>query len=119
MDTEGKKFRDLFCEHFQCTPEKYEPRMFQLCLYRHALLFAPLLRFLSPDFFSRDLATIRQLGIVTSHVEFHDEVEDYFYHMHSYGNFLQRVWRLRISGRRLLLLSSLFAPAPPVATPPK
>ena len=113
MAAPAKTFRDLFCEHHKCPPEAYEERIFRSCLYRHALLFAHLLRILRPHFFDRDLAVIRQLGITSSQKEFHDEVQDYFYHINSYGNFLQRAWRIRISGKRLIQFSKLFNPGVP------
>ena len=113
MEAPQKKFQELFCEHFGCPPEAYEVKMFWLSLYRHALPFASLIKILHPRFFEKDLAVIRQLGITSSQIEFQDEVQDYFYHVHSYGNFLQRVWRFRISGKRLIRLSKLANPGPP------
>ena len=117
MEAPSKKFRELFCEHFQCPPEAYDQKMFWLCIYRQALPFAHVIKILSPHFFDKDLAVIRQLGITTSQKEFHDEAEDYFYNVHSYGNVLQRSWRIRISGKRLIRLAKLFAANPP-ANPP-
>jgi len=93
--------------------------MFRLCLYPHAVAFARVIRAMSPRFFEEDLAVIRQLGITISQIEFHDEVKDYFYHVNSYGTFLRRVCRIRISGKRLIRFSNLFAPGvPPTTTQP-
>src|SRR5262245_15168333 len=112
MEVRAKKFRELFCEQVQCPPEAFEQKVLSLCLYRHALPFAGIVRILRPGFFEKDIAVIRQLGMSTSQVEFNDEVKDYFYRVHSSGNILQRFWRIRISGKRLIRLSRLFAPNP-------
>ena len=102
VESQRKTFQQLFCEHFKCSAEAYEKKLFWLALYRHSVPVAPVIRWLNPEFFRADMAAIRQFGGTTSYGEFQKEVEDYSYHIRSYGNWLQRLLRVRISGHRLL-----------------
>ena len=108
MEARSKSFGELFCGHFKCSAEAYEQEMFRRCLYRRAFPFVRCIKLINPGYFDKDLAVIRQLGITTSPREFQDEVEAYFYHVRRYGSVFQRVWAIRISGKRLMQLSELF-----------
>ena len=102
-----KDFRGLFCEHFGCPPEAYEKKMFWRCLHRRSFPLTALVYLVNRDFFQKDFDTIRQLGITKSQGEFQKEVEDYYFNIRSYGNALQRIFRVRISGQKLVRLSRL------------
>ena len=103
-----KNFKQLFCEHFQCPPEAFQKKMFWICLHRRAFPLAGFIFLLHPDFFAKDFDLIGQLGITESQREFQQEIEDYSYHIKAYGNMLQRAFRVRLSGKRLMRLSKIF-----------
>lgn len=75
---------------------------------------AALIYWLNPAFFDKDFATIRQLGVTVNQAEFLREVDDYAFAIQKYGNFVQRTFRVRISGQRLLRLCHLFRSAPAI-----
>src|SRR5437867_3992442 len=110
-------FRELFCEHFGCPREAYEKKVFWRCLHRRSFPLAALVYLVNRDFFQKDFDTIRQLGITKSQGEFQKEVEDYYFNIRSYGNALQRIFRVRISGQKLVRLSRLVHHAAGSAPP--
>jgi hypothetical protein len=104
-----KTFQQLFCEHFQCPPETYQKKIFWMCLHHRAFPVAALIFLLHPDFFTKDFDLIGQLGVTESQREFQQEIEDYSYQIKAYGNLLQRTFRVRLSGKRLMRLSKIFS----------
>jgi hypothetical protein len=113
MESRPKTFRELFCEQFECPPEKFEEELFWKSVYRRALPLARLIHWLHPHFFQRDFAALRQLGVTTGHREFQSELQDYRYHLHSYGHWAQKTLRVRISGQRLNRLFRRLRPSIP------
>jgi hypothetical protein len=96
----GLDFQHLFCERFGCPEAQYEERAFKRCLYWHARLLAPFLRFLSPDLFAQDLKFIRYLGAATDWQEAKTDVNNF--HVFNEGKtiFWREAFRLRVSGRK-------------------
>lgn len=66
--------------------------------------FAKLVWHLWPRYFAKDLELIRRLSVVNSSSEAHFEIENFRYQHREFG-FLRRTLRLRVSGKRLILLT--------------
>ena len=103
-----QNFQQLFCERFQCSTEAYQKKIFWMCLHHRAFPLAGLVYLLHRGFFTKDFDLIGQLGVTESQREFQQEIEDYSYHIKAYGNLLQRGFRVRLSGKRLMRLSKIF-----------
>ena len=116
-----RDLRSIFCERFGCAPAEYEQRALRKCLYLHARLAAPLLRWLNPGRFKRDLLFIHYLGNATNLEEAAAEVFDLRYEEGLQPRFARKTLRLRVSGRKasklalLLFRSSRAVQAPPEA----
>jgi hypothetical protein len=97
-----KTFQTAFCEHFGCTPNRYESELLRRGLFRHAVPLACLIRRFKPQFFVEDLDLIREVGKMTSPELFKNEV-NYFYGRNlRHKNWLRSAFRIRISGSRML-----------------
>jgi len=57
-----KTFKEAFCEKYRCSQDQYIRRAFRACLYRRAVLFAPVIKALSPNFFQVDMDAIERVG---------------------------------------------------------
>jgi hypothetical protein len=110
MEPRPKTFRELYCERFNCPPERFEQQLFWKTVYRRALPLARLIHWLHPKFFEKDLNALRQLGVTTGLREFQSELQDYRYHLHTYGHWAQKTLRVRISGQRLNRIARRLRP---------
>ena len=106
-----RDLRSLFCEHFACPLSEFEKRVFQKCLYPHARMIAPLLRWLKPDCFERDLLFARYFGNAKDWQEATAEVAALCYQDRIQPRFARKALRLRISGRKANELAAKFFPA--------
>jgi hypothetical protein len=100
---ESTSIRDLrsrFCERFKCPPSEFEKRALRKCLYLHARMTAPLLRWLNPDCFERDLLFINFLGSARNWEEVVAELDAFRYREHLQPRFTRMAWRLRVSARK-------------------
>ena len=100
-----RDLRSLFCERFKCLPSEFEERAFRKCLYLHARIIAPLLRWFNAGCFERDLLFIHYLGnaknlheVTAEIVALHDQDLQ--------PRFGRHAFRLRISGRKANQLAS-------------
>ncbi len=95
-----KTFAELYCETQGIAPERYTDVVLSRCLYPHARLVAPLVRFLWPNYFAADLDFVRSVGRLRRFREFSYEVEEFAHHPANRG-----FWRLsanvRVSSRAL------------------
>jgi hypothetical protein len=104
-------FVDLYCDKFDCSPEKFEESVFRQCLYPHAVQLVSIISGLNPRYFNADLELIRQVKFLNKADEVSLEIQRFRYHDKRTGG-LRRWLKARVSGRRLLTLArSLFAPA--------
>ena len=98
-------FRDLVCQHFRCTQERYEEVVFRQCVYRHAAGIARLIRWCSPNYFEyyfqSDLLLIRFAANATGAASLLTEIRCHRAE-HPPTALLHRFLRVRLSGRRLL-----------------
>jgi hypothetical protein len=113
MASESPPTRDLkalFCEHFNCPPSKYEKRALRKCLYLHARIIAPLLRWFSPGCFERDLVLIDYFGKAKNWQEVTDKVAALRYQDLTKPRFARNTLRIRISGRKANKLAAKLLP---------
>lgn len=111
----ARDLRSLFCERFNCPDGEFEKRAFRKCLYFHARMIAPLLPWLTPGGFQRDLLFIRYLGNAKSLQEVQIEIHSLHDDDHFQPRFARYGLRLRISGRKAnKLAAKLFQRNPGV-----
>ena len=90
----------LFCQRFHCDRAEFEERAFRECLYWHARLLAPLLRWVRPGFFDKDLKFIRYLGAATDWVEAKVDINNFCLANIGDPSLGRQDLRLRVSGRK-------------------
>jgi hypothetical protein len=100
----SKSFQTLYCEHYQCSAQEFEQRVFRECLYRHALPLAPLFASLDPCFFLEDLSFIRDVGHAASRSEVISELNRFFGRNMRERNWFRKALGIRVSGKRVLRL---------------
>jgi hypothetical protein len=93
-------FSELFCQRHGVEPSHYADAMFRRCLHRRAILFAPLIRLFSSDYFEADFDLIGSVGKITSTRDLSDELSNFNFHPANKG-LLRRRLKMRVSGRRL------------------
>jgi len=92
-------FAEKFCAKHGLPPGKYEKIVLRRSLYPAARLLRPVL-VLKADYFVADHEFIRRVGRLTRLGGFEAEVQDFIYDPNNRG-FLRRVFKLRVSARRL------------------
>lgn len=100
-----QELKSLFCEQLRCPFERYEELAFRQCLPWHARLLAPLVRTLSPHFFTEDFRFIHYLGAATGWREVNSEVISFQDVNHAKRGFLRTNLRIRVSGRKASALA--------------
>src|SRR5882672_1291671 len=101
-------FQERFCQAHGCPPERFVPRVFNLCLHRRAVLFAPLFGGVRSDFFSTDRELLKSAALATTLTQVHEEIRDYRISARGTSWFHRNV-KLRLSGRRLIILAESLA----------
>lgn len=105
-----RDLRSLFCERFNCPASEFEKRALRKCLYLHARIIAPLLRWSNPACFERDLLFIHYFGNAKNLHEVAIEVQVLHEHDHQQP-FGRNLLPIRISGQKAnKLAGKLFAP---------
>ena len=102
----------LFCQRFHCDSAEFEERAFRECLYWHARLLAPLLRWVRPGFFDKDLKFIRYLGAATDWVEAKVDINNFCLANIGDPSLGRQDLRLRVSGRKASRLARELLPPP-------
>ena len=97
-----KPFKEAFCEHFQCPPERFVREAFTRSLYPHARPFAWWLG-LGPE---RSLRLLEETGRTSSTGDLEDLINQYQYDVRVHGGIWERHWKFRVSGERLLELNA-------------
>ena len=109
-DVMPKTLRCLFCERFGCPDPLYETHAFAKCLYTHARIVAPVIRFVKRDFFAEDFKFLRALGDTIDLHEARVELLDFQDANFAKRNPLRTGLKLRVSGRKTQALAEdLFA----------
>ena len=75
-----------------------------MCLYPHARPLASILRRLVPGYFVKDNQVIKYVGLATDANDVRTEVATFQETDHSRWRFLRRTLRLRVSGRRVMMM---------------
>ncbi len=99
--TESRSFRQIFCERTGCRPEQFEEKLFQKCLYSHAVYVAPVIRIFDSAVFKPDFELIKHAATTTSLGELERELDIFRWYFPPMG-FWRRVMNVRMSGRLLL-----------------
>ncbi|MGC8743567.1 MAG: hypothetical protein ACP5T0_06795 [Verrucomicrobiia bacterium] len=97
--------QEIFCDYFKCPPEKYEERLFWLCVRPNVVFIAKILWIFYRRIFYGDLEMLRQLGRTSNTREIKYELES-FRHYNPPRGFFRRDLKVRVSGRRLLRIAS-------------
>jgi hypothetical protein len=100
----GLEFRQLFCRKFELEPERFEEKLFWMCLFPHAVPFVHLLFRLDRSIFREDLDLVRELATTRCRGEVITELNRFFGRNRRVGGFWRNVCLFRISGKRVLEL---------------
>jgi hypothetical protein len=92
-------FAEKFCARHNLPPEKYEETVLKYSLFPAAQWLRPVL-LLKANYFAADREFVRGVGRLTRSSGFDSEAQDFLYHPNNRG-FLRRVFKLRVSARRL------------------
>lgn len=95
-----RTFAELYCETNGLTAEQYPARVLAETLYPHARMVAPLLKLLSPAFFSADIEFVQSVGQLRRFREYFAEADEFAHHPLNRG-FWRVTLNLRVSSRRL------------------
>jgi len=106
----NRDLRSLFCEHAACPPSEFDRRVFRKCLYFHARIIEPLLRWIDPGCFQRDLLFAHYFGNARDWREAIAEIADLRYQDSIRPRFARNALRLRVSGRKAGELAVTFFP---------
>jgi hypothetical protein len=101
----------LFCQRFHCDRAEFEERALRKCLYWHARLLAPLLRWLRPGYFDKDMKFIRYLGAATDWEEAKVDINNFYLVNIGKPTLGRQDFRLRVSGRKASRLARELFPA--------
>jgi hypothetical protein len=105
-------FKSMFCEKFGCPPEEFEERAFNMFLYWHARILAPMIRASKPDFFHADFDFLHYLGEALDVRQAKVDVLDFKDMVRKHSNLLHGSLRLRISHRKARRIAfKIFADA--------
>ncbi len=103
-----KTFKEAFCERYHCPSDQYLRRAFRKCLYRRAVLLAPIIMAVSPAFFQVDMDVIERIGSARSWRELHAELKAFSINSRLRTRPLRSQFRLRVSGNRICKLAELL-----------
>jgi hypothetical protein len=102
-------FSELFCERYRVHPDHFADAVFWRCLHRRALLPAPFIRLLTPEYFAADYDLIRDLGRLTRANGLNDDLADFYSHPRNVS-FARRRLKVRLSVRLVTkLVNRVFA----------
>jgi hypothetical protein len=97
----------------ECAGQNFSRTVFRATLYRHALLVAPLLAW--TGHFAVDYELIAACGEARTMREIHECIVDHGHHPKNVG-VLRRVFRIRVSARRLQRLARQYLTNAPATT---
>lgn len=112
-------FKEAYCAAYRCSPEKFDHRVFWKCVHRRALPLTVVIWAVERRVFQPDLEVIRALGAASSDVELRSVMEEFDNRCMVERSIRRTVFRMRVSGgrlmplfRALLPLVKPFAPSP-------
>jgi hypothetical protein len=98
----GADFRQLFCHKYELAPERFEQRLFWMCLFRHSLPFVHFLIRWKPEIFREDFDLMREVASTRSRGEVVNELNRFFGRNRRVGGFWRNACLFRVSGKRVL-----------------
>ena len=104
-----KSFQERFCDEHHCGADEFPQKVFWRCLHRHALLLAPLVGGFGSRYFTPDRELILCAGRAVHMSEVREEVR-HFFTAPANQQRLRRDAKLRLSGKRLMLLAGQYLP---------
>jgi hypothetical protein len=100
-----KTFKETFCHHLGCPPEKYAHKALSRCFYPHARVFVGIMGWLGSRTLAESIAFIEDVGESQTRHEMDAAIQDYHYRLKLQGTFLARVMKFRVSGSAVTRLS--------------
>jgi hypothetical protein len=94
-------FRALFSQAYGCSPDQFEDQMFSKTLFRHAILFAWLIRD-KTKFFREDREMLRDIASAHNTPEVISELNRFYGRNRRDNSFLRTSFFIRVSGKRVL-----------------
>ena len=114
----SRDLMSLFCQRFNCPPSEFEEQAFRKCLYWHARILAPLIRRLSPGFFTEDFTLIGYFGKAPGRRDAQNELAAFMEANRSHRSFARKHLLLRISARKAGELAGQLFETRPRREPP-
>lgn len=111
-----KSFRQLYCEFSGHPPEEFEKRVLLSCLFWHAGIVGRVFWLIDRRYFQEDVDLLGFLAVTQDYEEFKREVANHRFENPPKG-ILRNLFRIRLSGRRLLKLAAELFPEEEVPSP--
>lgn len=99
----ARTFAEHYCAKHAISPDAFDLKVMRRCLYLHARLLEPVLRFGYRDHFAADLDFVRAVGRLTRVRDFSMDAADFSSNPANRG-FLRLTLRMRVSSSRLQAL---------------
>ena len=100
----AEPLKAIFCRAYNCPPDRYTKQAFQRCLHRRALVVSWFLRRIRPRFFTLDQNLLAEVGEATDSRMLLAALQSFRQDCAANYNVLHEALRVRISGRRLLMV---------------
>lgn len=108
------KFKDLFCQRYQCPLSEYGTRALEHCLYWQAKVAAPWIRRWFPGWWLEDQRLIDDVGAATDARAVGTEIRAFQRELREERRTWHRRLRFRVSGGKLMALAyELFGESNP------
>lgn len=105
-----RSLRACFCAHHHCPESEFERRFFRLALYRHAVPFAAVLRFLWPRFFHLDTEFVGWIGQSEDLADVRVEVDNFEYRNRTTWGWIRSGLKMRLNCTRVIDLAERCLP---------
>lgn len=103
---ESKNFKDLFCERFRLKAGTFEKKLFSELMNPDVKMLAVVINWVRPGFFDRDFEYIRRIAYAENKREIAMIAHRLPFDQDFNQGVLRGLFRLRISGRRLVQLAN-------------
>ena len=101
-----KTFKEAFCSHFCCPPERFAYEAVFKCLYPHALLFFRIFLLLQTRTTTEAFVFMEKVGQTRTVEELEDVISEYHNDMRDLSTYWARHWNLRVSARAVARLNT-------------
>lgn len=97
-------FRERFCEHYKCAPERFEEEVFWRCIHWHAGMLARILYSRDPSLFKEDFEFIHELGGIRDPLIFKSELNRFHGRNVRDKGWIRGTFHIRVSAKRVINL---------------